>query len=143
MTWCYVAAFDPLSYLQTHLTSSEDIENEKWRFNLPVSGITGLQNYMDILIILKYASLFFIWILERHYGTCCIYFFLNSNWHVVCYHLHYGYSTVNWHVECLHLFLKCLAFNCQFDSCMVTFQSTTNLTEIYNILLLKLFLSKI
>lgn len=42
--WCYVAAFDPLFYLQTHLTSSGEIENEKWRYNLPVCDITGLQN---------------------------------------------------------------------------------------------------
>ena len=42
--WCYVPAFDPLFYLQAHLTSSGEIENEKWRYSLPVCDITGLQN---------------------------------------------------------------------------------------------------
>jgi hypothetical protein len=42
--WCCVAAFDRLCYLQTHLTSSGEIENEKWPYRHPVCVITGLQN---------------------------------------------------------------------------------------------------
>lgn len=57
--WCYVPAFDPLFYLQAHLTSSGEIENEKWRYSLPVCDITGLQNKRQNKFF-EYASLLFI-----------------------------------------------------------------------------------
>lgn len=57
--WCYVPAFDPLFYLQAHLTSSGEIENEKWRYSLPVCDITGLPNKRQNKFF-EYASLVFI-----------------------------------------------------------------------------------